>query len=355
MSQSHSPITLTVLLSSYNYSRYILEALERITPQLEPGFELIIIDDASTDNTLELIAPVVAANPAIRLIRNESNTGVHNVLNKGLALARGTYFICTSADDHIAPGLFRRSLDLLERHPEAALCTAPAGWMDAEGRPFGGWVGPELSDGAFNGPAQARALMRRFGFWFAGATTTFRTDLLRRQDGFSLSLGNLADSFVSQQLALEFGFCSLAEPMALVRILPQSYSCAERYDMKKTHALRLEAISRMKQSPNLFPADFIREWVDVWGFLDALKAWHHTTLWHQRRFLGEGLGLFRLKPTSLDRLMAALVRGIGLGQFVVFGLWGLCVLGRYRLFRQYLRPGRFLPWLKKQLRRQNKA
>lgn len=356
MDQNGPPISLTVLLSSYNYSRYILEALERITPQLGPGMELIIIDDASTDDTLEFIAPVVSANPAIRLIRNERNEGIHRVLNRGLALARGKYFICTAADDHIRPGLLRKSLDLMLRHPEAAICTAPSLQMDAQGLVSNGWVGPKLPDQAYNGPEQALALMRRFGFWFTGATTMFRTDILREHEGFSLELGNLADSFVSQRMALEHGFCTLSEPLGVVRILAQSYSCAERYDMEKTHALRLVAIARMEKNPEFFPPDFVREWVDVWGFLDALKAWHRTTLWAQKGFLGEGLRLFRHEPTALDRIMACVVRCIGVTQFLVFAFWGLLVLGRYRLFWQYIRLGRLVPWMLKQLRmRQREA
>lgn len=350
MSQDSTLIRLTILLTSYNYANYILEALERILPQMELEFELLVIDDASSDNTLDLLAPYVSANPAIRLVKNEKNTGIHRVLNKGLDLARGDYFICASVDDHALPGVFRKSLDLLLRHPQAAFCTAPIAQIDEEGCWVGGWLGPELSDQSYLGPDEAYKLMRRYGFWYAGATTMFRTDLLRQVGGFSQKLGNLADSFVAQQLALEHGFCTLSETLGEARILLRSYSCMERYDLEKTYALRLEAISVMEQSPQLYPADFIREWVDVWAFLDALKAWHHSTIWAQRKFLGPHLKLFRHHPGVLDKVFATLVRGVGVLQFFVFCVWGGLQIGRYPLFRRYLRPDRFFAWINKQVR-----
>lgn len=350
ISQDSTLIRLTILLTSYNYAHYILEALARILTQMEPEFELLIIDDGSTDNTIELVGPLVEGNPAVRLIRNEKNSGIHEVLNKGLALARGDYFICASADDHALPGVFRKSLDLLLRHPQAAFCTAPIDQMDEQGRWAVGWLGPKLSDQAYLGPDEVYKLMRCYGFWFAGATTMFRTDLLRRIGGFSKKLGNLADSFVSQQLALEHGICTLSEILGEARILLQSYSCTERYDLEKTYALRLEAISVMEQSPHLFPEDFIREWVDVWAFLDALKAWHRATIWTQRNFLGPELKYFRHHPGVLDKVFVVLVRGMGLLQFFVFCVWGGLLIGHYRLFRRYLRPERLFTWIKNQIR-----
>lgn len=341
---------LTILLTSYNYARYIDEALKRILLQLAPEFELVIIDDCSTDNTIDIIVPLIANNPNVRLIRNAENTGVHNALEMGLKLAQGDYFICAAADDHIRPGLLRESVDLLARHTTAALCTAPIEHMDEAGIRSGGWTGPELPDRVYLGPAEASHLMRRYGFWHAGGTTMFRTDLLRQAGGFNKRLGNLADSFVAQQLSLKHGFCSLSAVMSDVRILPESYSCSERYDTEKTYNIRLEAISVMEQHPDLFPASFIREWVDVWAFLDALKAWHRMTIWAQQDFLGPNLHRFRHYPGVLDKVFAGLVLSMGVLQFLVVCLWGLLALGRHRLFHRYIRPERFLAWLRNQIR-----
>jgi len=348
--ERRGPIQLTVLLTSYNYSQYISGALELLLPQLEPGFELIVIDDGSSDDSIGRIEAAIAGHAEARLIRNETNTGIHAVLNQGLALARGEFFICASADDRIRPGLLASCVEMLERHPEAGLCTAPVVQIDGLGRIAAEWAGPELPERRYHSPDEARRLMRVHGFWFCGATTMFRTAALREAGGFLLRLGNLADSFVSQELALKRGFCSLPGRLAEVRILEESYSCSERHDLEKTHALRLEAAAWMRERAGLFPPDFIVEWMDLWGFLDALKAWHRATLWTQRRFLGEGLALFRHDPGVTDRLFALLVGGLGGLQFIVFGFWGLVVLAGNRLFRHYLRPRRFGVWLRKQFR-----
>ena len=112
VNERQGPVALTVLLSSYNYSRYISSTLELLLAQLEPDFELIIIDDASTDDSVKRIEAAIAGHAGARLVRNTANTGIHAVLNQGLALAQGELFICTAADDRVRPGLLAASAEM---------------------------------------------------------------------------------------------------------------------------------------------------------------------------------------------------------------------------------------------------
>ena len=129
--------SLSVILANYNHSQYISEALAALIGQLEPDDELIVLDDASTDNSLDIIAPFVDNNPNVRLIRHATNQGVITMENEGFSEATKDYVYSASADDKILPGLFEKSLALLSTYPEAGLCSTLSNLMDESGRPLG--------------------------------------------------------------------------------------------------------------------------------------------------------------------------------------------------------------------------
>ncbi|WP_449243339.1 glycosyltransferase family 2 protein [Desulfovibrio sp.] len=338
----------TIVLPSYNYARYLPESLPRILDQLGDFGELVIIDDASTDGSLDIARALTRGDGRVRILANERNQGVHAALRRGLELAQGRYLLYAAADDRLMPGLLRAAVDLLERSPRAAFCTAPARYIDADGAPARDWPGPALRPGGGYSPGEALALMRRHGFWFCGASTVFRAEPLRAEGGFPVELGNLADSFVTQTLALRHGFSSLAAPMAEVRILADSYSCSERAELERPHQIRVEAMRRMEAASGLYPSDFIRQWAALWSFLDGLKAWRHSILRPQLLFLGRDRRFFRMRPAWPDFLFAPLLSALAGFQFVLFAAWGGVLLCGNPLFWRYLRPGRLFPWLWKQ-------
>jgi glycosyltransferase involved in cell wall biosynthesis len=87
----------TVLIPSYNGAKYIQSALQSVLSQKYADYEILIIDDGSTDNTEELIKKL--DNKRIRYYKNESNMGIVASLNRGLDLAKGRYIARMDADD----------------------------------------------------------------------------------------------------------------------------------------------------------------------------------------------------------------------------------------------------------------
>src|SRR6266478_5268167 len=122
--------TLSVVVPNYNHARYLPVCLSNILKQSVQPLEIIVLDDASTDNSVEVIRGFAAQNPLIRLVQNEKNLGVMPNLNKGVELSRGEYVYIASADDEVVPGLFEKSLRLLAQHPQAAYCCAMAEWRE---------------------------------------------------------------------------------------------------------------------------------------------------------------------------------------------------------------------------------
>lgn len=199
---------LTVIVGNYNYAHYLPVCLDALLNQTRPADEIIVIDDASTDNSVDVIEPYLTRHPNIRLIRNPINQGANRNVNRLVKIAQGEIVYLAPSDDVIYPTLFERGMDLMEAHPGAALFSAQTHAIDAEGRNLGLFHTPmPLSKPGYLDPAGcARALMRD-GPWFTGNTMLIRRAPLIAEGGFPEALSAIADSYAAQLLALKYGVC----------------------------------------------------------------------------------------------------------------------------------------------------
>jgi glycosyltransferase involved in cell wall biosynthesis len=111
---------ITVLLPVYNCELYIKTAVESILNQTFTDFELLIIDDASTDATVSIIQKI--EDSRIQLIQKPVNSGYTHSLNYGLQLAKGEYIARMDADDISYPERFAKQIAYLEMHLEVVVC-----------------------------------------------------------------------------------------------------------------------------------------------------------------------------------------------------------------------------------------
>lgn len=107
---------ISVLMPVYNGAKYISEAIESVLSQTFTDFELLIIDDGSTDETVEIINRY--SDNRIILIQNHENRGLIYTLNKGLKLAKGKYIARMDADDICLSERFRKQVEYLEAHAD---------------------------------------------------------------------------------------------------------------------------------------------------------------------------------------------------------------------------------------------
>lgn len=112
---------ISVIMSVYNEEKYIDESLKSILNQTVKDFELIIVNDCSTDNTKQIIDELAAKDSRIKLIDNEQNMGLTRNLNKALAYARGEYIARMDGDDISMPNRFETQIKYLEEHPDIML------------------------------------------------------------------------------------------------------------------------------------------------------------------------------------------------------------------------------------------
>jgi glycosyltransferase involved in cell wall biosynthesis len=215
--------TLSVVLPNFNDAHVLPRALDAILAQSVPALEIIIIDDASTDNSREVIAEYARKHSSIRLEPNEKNCGIMHGMNKGLRLARGEFLVYAAADDEILPGLFEKSLKLLAQHPKGALCCSISDWWD-EKTGFNWHMGVGMADRpAYLSPAELFELEKRGRMFVAGNTCLFRKAPLVEAGEFIQELKWHCDWFAIEVVAFRYGICYVPEPLGKMNLRPRSY------------------------------------------------------------------------------------------------------------------------------------
>jgi len=136
---------VTVVIASYNRARFLPAAIESVLGQSHADFELIVVDDASTDNSRDVVRRY--RDSRIRLIVNESNAGVAVTRNRGLAAASTDYIFMLDGDDVCLPDRLVRQVRFLDEHPDVAVVGTQASIINTKGRKIGQFWRPASDAG----------------------------------------------------------------------------------------------------------------------------------------------------------------------------------------------------------------
>lgn len=126
---------VSVIVPNYNHSKYVRQRIDAILAQTYTDFELILLDDCSTDDSPNILKEYQNHPAVSHVILNERNSGSpFQQWEKGIQLARGRYIWIAESDDLTDPGFLRATVEQMEKHPEARLCTTGSHVIDSEGR-----------------------------------------------------------------------------------------------------------------------------------------------------------------------------------------------------------------------------
>ena len=131
-SQSAAP-AVSVLLPAFNAENYLVASVESLLAQTFTDFEIVVIDDGSTDSTPALVRELIARDPRVRVITHHVNQGLVVSLNDGLAAARGELIARLDADDTSCPRRLERQVRVFEDTPDAVLCATAYDRVDPAG------------------------------------------------------------------------------------------------------------------------------------------------------------------------------------------------------------------------------
>jgi glycosyltransferase involved in cell wall biosynthesis len=129
---------VSIICTTYNHEKYVQETLKTALEQTYPALELIVIDNASTDQTVQRIQEICATYPKIEFVVNSWNKGLCSAFNQGLRLAKGKYILDLSGDDPMLPERISRQVSFFESLPEEfGVIFSNAEYITTDGRSLG--------------------------------------------------------------------------------------------------------------------------------------------------------------------------------------------------------------------------
>ena len=227
------PGLLSVVFPNYNHSAYVGAQLRAVLAESYRNIEVIMIDDASTDNSIAVIEAAIGNDPRVRFFKNEKNQGVQKNLHRARELANGEFIYMCAADDLVLPGLFEKGISLLRQAPQAGISLTQMAWIENNGatiRPMPLRLMPQptfLPPDAF-----CDAIC---GEHIAGHSAIMRMDMFDRatpplDDFYALKWHS--DWFIGTVLACRHGLCYNPEVLTAIRVGDTNYSTAGMYKIE---------------------------------------------------------------------------------------------------------------------------
>ena len=234
---------VTIAMPVYNARAYLREALESVLAQTYPRWELVAIDDASTDESWDLLNEYAARDPRVRLFRQPVQSGIVAARNRAIAEAHpaSTYLAVLDADDVALPDRLEAQLAFLDAHPDHALLGGHTLIIDAEARSLGLRRYP--SD-----YAQICSAITRFNP-FAQSAVMIRRSVLDEVGGYDPAYPRCQDYDLWLRIAAKHPVANLDRPLIRYRI---SDAQGKRTHLRQTLDLTLRIQRRWLFHPRFF-------------------------------------------------------------------------------------------------------
>ncbi len=258
--------TLSVLMPNYNHAKYIGEALESILSQSHKPIEILIGDDASTDNSVEIIQQFIKRDPIIRLIRNEKNMGAVSNLNKILHLAHGDYVYCAAADDIVSPGCFEKAMEALKRHPDVGIIFGKFIMVNPDGTKKIAEISRWDKETFLPPDAFYRDYLRLESSMTGCGPIVCKRKYLNEVGGFKPELGAFCNNFADWAVGLKYGACYVPVIFMQWRVLPNSCSTKNRENLPMALKIgeRAASLMRSPEFRDTFPQLHVNRWATGW-------------------------------------------------------------------------------------------
>jgi hypothetical protein len=216
---AHQQPRVSVLIPTYNYARFLPEAIESVLAQDFRDFELLIVDDCSEDDTAGVVRPFCARDARVHFSVNASNLGLGNNWNHCLEQSRGEYIKFLFGDDKLChPQALGKMIALLERHPSATLAASARVILDEKSKVVDVWR--PLPEGCHNGRTIITACLMENGKNLVGepSAVLFRKSDARR--GFDAGYRQMLDVEMWFHLLGKGDLAYTREPLCAFRCHP---------------------------------------------------------------------------------------------------------------------------------------
>lgn len=250
---------LSVIIPNYNHAQHLSQCLDAMLGQSVQTGEILVIDDASTDDSVPIIESYARRFPQLRLIRNPRNQGVIPTINHGLHVATHEYVYFGAADDFILPGFFEKSLTLLNQHPQAALCCSIGKWRDVVSETVR-VAGDTMSETAcYFSPARMVELETQSRLLIASQTVIIKKEALLKAGTFIAELKWFCDWFANYVAGFREGICFVPEALTVFNTHPVSYSKSGRSKKRMNRQVLRHMLELLERDDYADAAELIQQ------------------------------------------------------------------------------------------------
>jgi glycosyltransferase involved in cell wall biosynthesis len=231
-------IKITVLMPAYNASDYISEAIESVLKQTFSDFELLIIDDGSTDNTAEIVC---SFKDSRIVFLQQKNAGIAVALNAGLRIARAEYIARFDADDICYANRLEMQYEFMINNPGYAVVGSDVEYIDIDGNFIF----------SHQAPAYTNMQIKNLPYSicpFIHSSVLFKKSIIPAA-GYNEHAHTFEDHFLWLQIINQGKFHNLPQSLMQVRLNPQSLTIDEKWRPKEFISIKYGALEKLNINP----------------------------------------------------------------------------------------------------------
>jgi len=225
---------VTVLMPAYNAGKYIGEAITSVLGQSFTDFELLIINDGSTDETEKIVRAF--KDPRIVLI-NQDNKGIASALNFGLSYARAPYIARFDADDVCYPNRLKIQYDFITAHPMYSIIGSAVDYADVHGR----YIFTHHPEGHLNEEIQQ---LKYSICPFIHSSVFYKREVVAKSGGYNENAFTYEDHFLWVNILKNEKACNLSQSLIKVRLNPGSISIDEKWHTRKFRSIKYSTLKK---------------------------------------------------------------------------------------------------------------
>lgn len=283
--------TIAVVIPNRNDSAYLVKCLDSILAQDVAPDEIIVVDDQSTDDSLEVIQEKLLNIAGAKIVVNPVCLGTMGALNEGLRHVASEYVLFLSSNDYVEKGIFERAKSGIAAAGSPGVWSAMVWVVDEQGNHLHLYPSPVVAfSDAFFPPDKCIRLAKTLGHWFTGTTLIYHRETLSKIGGFDISYRGMGDLLAALTVASLKGAAFSPEPLGVMRQHEGGLMWRTITDLPGLDAILAKMESAGAQ---LSPALFTTEFCDVMRRrirFTAIRALHqdiwlpHASLWQGSRY-----------------------------------------------------------------------
>lgn len=264
--------TISVLMCSYNYGRYLKQCFAGLQRQTFADFEIVLTEDGSTDESREIIAEFAARDPRFKVNYFERNQGFRAAADDVWKRARGDLIFGQAADDFLIDAdFFARSVKCMAQHPTAAGYYGVVGLFSADTEKLVGSMGSAPAEG-YNSPADSYRGFVKCKTVLPSSGFLFRRSYFQQHGGYDFSLGPQCDLYLNGLLASLYGVIFDRKPVACQRVYAKRTNFGASGNLWEMTARFTEVERRLRQLGISYPGmeEDWQQWRASWT-LDCVR------------------------------------------------------------------------------------